>query len=77
MAKEPNDALLLMFDASAPSDFAAAFIKTYDAHEEDTVRRSFFSVTCSEQNHECRCGMPHGPVPAILSTLFLDDWHAS
>ena len=44
--------LLSVFDASAPPVFAAAFIKTYEAHEEDAVRRCFFSVTRDEQNHE-------------------------
>jgi hypothetical protein len=37
--------LLSVFDASAPPVFASAFIKTYEAHEEDAVRRCFFSVT--------------------------------
>ncbi len=49
--------LLSVFDASAPPVFAAAFIKTYEAHEEDAVRRCFFSVTRDEQNHEQLCGL--------------------
>lgn len=49
--------LLSVFDASAPPVFAAALIKTYEAHEEDPVRRCFFSVTRDEQNHEQLCGM--------------------
>jgi len=49
--------LLSVFDASAPPVFAAAFIKTYEAHEEDPVRRCFFSVTRDEQNHEQLCGL--------------------
>ncbi len=49
--------LLSVFDASAPPVFAAALIKTYEAHEEDAVRRCFFSVTQDEQNHEQICGM--------------------
>lgn len=49
--------LLSVFDASAPPVFAAALIKTYEAHEEDPVRRCFFSVTRDEQNHEIVCGM--------------------
>lgn len=49
--------LLSVFDASAPPVFAAAMIKTYEAHEEDAVRRCFFSVTQDEQNHEQMCGM--------------------
>src|SRR5574343_1945927 len=49
--------LLSVFDASAPPVFASAFVKTYEAHEEDAVRRCFFSVTQDEQNHEQMCGM--------------------
>ena len=49
--------LLSVFDASAPPVFAQALIKTYEDHEEDPVRRCFFSVTRDEQNHEQMCGM--------------------
>ena len=49
--------LLSVFDASAPPVFASAFIKTYEKHEEDPVRRCFFSVTRDEQNHEQMCGL--------------------
>ena len=49
--------LLSVFDASAPPVFAEAFIKTYEMHEEDAVRRCFFSVTRDEQNHEQMCGL--------------------
>lgn len=49
--------ILSVFDASAPPVFAAALIKTYEDHEEDPVRRCFFSVTRDEQNHEQLCGM--------------------
>ena len=48
--------LLSVFDASAPPVFATAMIKTYEAHEEDAVRRCFFSVTQDEQMHEQMCG---------------------
>ena len=34
-----------------------ALIKTYETHEEDAVRRCFFSVTRDEQNHEQMCGL--------------------
>ena len=44
--------LLSVFDASAPQVFAEAFVKTYEVHEEDAVRRRFFSVTRDEQDHE-------------------------
>ncbi len=49
--------LLSVFDASAPPVFAQALIKTYQDHEEDPVRRCFFSVTRDEQNHEQMCGL--------------------
>lgn len=49
--------LLSVFDASAPPVFAEALIKTYEVHEEDPVRRCFFSVTLDEQNHEQMCGL--------------------
>ena len=49
--------ILSVFDASAPPVFASAFIKTYEEHEEDPVRRCFFSVTRDEQNHEQMCGL--------------------
>ncbi|HEY0833715.1 MAG TPA: hypothetical protein VGE72_07375 [Azospirillum sp.] len=49
--------LLSVFDASAPPVFAEALIKTYEVHEEDPVRRCFFSVTRDEQNHEHLCGL--------------------
>ena len=49
--------ILSVFDASAPPVFASAFVKTYEAHEEDAVRRCFFSVTRDEQNHEQICGL--------------------
>ncbi len=49
--------ILSVFDASAPPVFAAALIKTYEVHEEDAVRRCFFSVTRDEQNHEQMCGL--------------------
>ena len=59
--------LLSVFDASAPPVFASALIKTYEDHEEDPVRRCFFSVTRDEQNHEQMCGL------AITKFLGHDD----
>lgn len=49
--------LLSVFDASTPPVFASAFIKAYEDHEEDPVRRCCFSVTRDEQNHEQMCGL--------------------
>ena len=59
--------LLSVFDASAPPVFASAFIKTFELHEEDAVRRCFFSVTQDEQNYEQMCGL------AIRALLGWDD----
>ena len=49
--------LLSVFDASAPPVFSGALIKCYEDHEEDPVRRCFFSVLRDEQNHERFCGL--------------------
>jgi rubrerythrin len=60
--------LLSVFDASAPPVFAQALTRTYELHEEDAVRRAFFSIERDEQNHEQLCGMaitrltPGGPL---------------
>jgi hypothetical protein len=60
--------LLSVFDASAPPVFAQALTRTYELHEEDAVRRAFFSIERDEQNHEQLCGMsiqkltPGGPM---------------
>src|SRR5215831_4587788 len=40
--------LLSVFDSSGPAVFARAMIHTYEAHEEDPVRKCFFSVTRDE-----------------------------
>jgi len=47
--------LLCVFDASAPPVFCEAVIKTYELHEEDPVRKCFFSITRDEHNHEQMC----------------------
>lgn len=49
--------LLSVFDASAPPVFASALVKAYEDHEEDPVRKCFFSITSDEQNHEIMCGL--------------------
>lgn len=60
--------LLSVFDASAPPVFANALTRTYEVHEEDAVRRAFFSIERDEQNHEQFCGLaisrltPGGPL---------------
>lgn len=61
-------ALLSVFDASGPAVFARAMIHAYEVHEEDPVRKCFFSVTRDEMNHEEVCGRaitkmtPNGPL---------------
>jgi rubrerythrin len=61
-------ALLSVFDASGPAVFARAMIHAYEVHEEDAVRKCFFSVTRDEMNHEEVCGRaitkltPNGPL---------------
>ncbi len=60
--------LLSVFDASGPAVFARAMIHAYEVHEEDPVRKCFFSVTRDEMNHEEVCGRaitkmtPGGPL---------------
>lgn len=61
-------ALLSVFDASGPAVFARAMIHAYEVHEEDAIRKCFFSVTRDEMNHEEVCGRainlltPNGPL---------------
>jgi hypothetical protein len=60
--------LLSVFDSSGPAVFARAMIHTYETHEEDPIRKCFFSVTRDEVNHEEVCGRaiqlftPGGPL---------------
>lgn len=61
-------ALLSVFDASGPAVFARAMIHAYETHEEDAIRKCFFSVARDEMNHEEVCGRaitlltPNGPL---------------
>jgi rubrerythrin len=48
-------ALLSNFDASGPAVFARATIHAFETHEEDPVRKCFFSITRDETNHEEVC----------------------
>ncbi|MEP7159574.1 MAG: hypothetical protein ABI746_00560 [Dermatophilaceae bacterium] len=59
--------LCAVFDASAPPVMATAFVKTYEDHEDDVVRRCFFSITRDEGVHEQMCKL------AITSLLEHDD----
>lgn len=60
--------LLSTFDGSGPVVFARTMIYTYETHEEDPVRKCFFSITRDEVNHEEVCGRmittltPGGPL---------------
>ncbi|MQA95110.1 MAG: hypothetical protein GEV11_10865 [Streptosporangiales bacterium] len=47
--------VLANFDASGPAVFARATIHAYEQHEEDPVRKCFFSITRDEMNHEECC----------------------
>jgi rubrerythrin len=47
--------LLANFDASGPAVFARATIHSFEQHEEDPVRKCFFSITRDEMNHEECC----------------------
>ena len=48
-------ALLSNFDSSGPAVFARATIHAWETHEEDPVRKCFFSITRDETNHEETC----------------------
>jgi rubrerythrin len=48
-------AVLANFDASGPPVFAQAMVHAYEHHEEDPVRKCFFSITRDEMNHEECC----------------------
>jgi rubrerythrin len=47
--------VLANFDASGPAVFARATIHAFEQHEEDPVRKCFFSITRDEMNHEECC----------------------
>lgn len=47
--------LLSTFDGSGPVVFARTMIHTFETHEEDPIRKCFFSITRDELNHEEVC----------------------
>ncbi|MGH7934511.1 MAG: hypothetical protein ACREQN_15300 [Candidatus Binataceae bacterium] len=67
-------ALLANFDASGPAVFGRAMIHAFETHEEDPVRKCFFSITRDETNHEecCQRAMqrlvPGGPLDFPATT---------
>jgi hypothetical protein len=66
--------LLANFDASGPAVFARAMIHSFEMHEEDPLRKCFFSITRDEVNHEECCQrviqrlVPGGPLDFIPTT---------
>lgn len=60
--------LLSVFDGSGPAVFSRAFIHTWETHEEDPIRKCFFSIVRDEVNHEEVCQraiqalVPQGPL---------------
>lgn len=67
-------AVLANFDGSGPAVFAKATIHAFEMHEEDPVRKCFFSITRDEMNHEECCQrviqrlVPGGPLDFAAST---------
>jgi rubrerythrin len=47
--------VLANFDASGPAVFARATIHAFEQHQEDPIRKCFFSITRDEMNHEECC----------------------
>src|SRR5258708_3950150 len=54
--------VLANFDASGPAVFARATIRAFEQHEEDPVRKCFFSITRDEMNHE---NSSQQPIPTL------------
>ncbi len=60
-------ALLANFDSSGPAVFGRAMIHAFETHQEDPIRKCFFSITRDETNHEECCQraiqrlVPNGP----------------
>jgi hypothetical protein len=48
-------AVLANFDASGPAVFSHAVVHAFDRHEEDPIRKCFFSIARDEVNHEETC----------------------
>jgi rubrerythrin len=67
-------ALLANFDSSGPPVFARAMIRAFETHEEDPVRKCFFSITRDEAHHEECCQrviqrlVPGGPLDFVPAT---------
>jgi rubrerythrin len=67
-------AVLANFDGSGPPVFARATVHAFEQHEEDPVRKCFFSITRDEMNHEECCQrviqrlVPGGPLDFTATT---------
>ena len=67
-------AVLANFDGSGPAVFAKATIHAFETHQEDPIRKCFFSITRDEMNHEECCQRsiaalwPGGPLSWTPST---------
>jgi hypothetical protein len=68
-------AVLANFDGSGPAVFAKATIHAFEHHEEDPLRKCFFSITRDEINHEECCRrviqrmVPGGPLDFTATSL--------
>ena len=68
-------AVLSNFDSSGPPVFARAMIRAFETHQEDPVRKCFFSITRDEAHHEECCQrviqrlVPGGPLNFTPTTV--------
>jgi hypothetical protein len=67
-------AVLANFDGSGPAVFAKATIHAFETHQEDPIRKCFFSITRDEMNHEECCQrviqrlVPGGPLDFVADS---------
>ncbi|HEX6312842.1 MAG TPA: hypothetical protein VF152_14600 [Acidimicrobiia bacterium] len=74
-------AVLANFDASGPPVFAHAVVQSFEQHEEDPLRKCFFSIARDEVNHEEVCQrvvqafIPGGPLSWTPHDDLDQAWH--
>jgi hypothetical protein len=74
-------AVLSNFDASGPPVFAHAVVQSFEQHEEDPLRKCFFSIARDEVNHEEVCQrvvqmlVPGGPLAWSPHSDLERAWH--
>ncbi|MGH9030626.1 MAG: hypothetical protein ACRDY4_02680 [Acidimicrobiia bacterium] len=74
-------AVLANFDASGPPVFAHAVVQAFEQHEEDPLRKCFFSIARDEVNHEEVCQrvvqtfVPGGPLAWTPRDDLERAWH--